>query len=245
MTLRVVVVDDEDLAREGLRLRLASEPDVVLVGEAADAPSALRLISECRPDLAFLDVRMPGPDGLELAASIPPSVRPWIVYLTAHGEYALDAFGARAVDYLIKPVPRARLRDALQRVRELPRPGTGGTRGSSVRSGSPGSYMTRLPVRRGNSHFILRVAEIDAFEAAANYVRVWSGDRHYLIRATMTGLAGDLDPSSFVRVHRSTIVNVGSVKEVRPHGADYRVILANGREFRMSRTYRGDLLEPA
>ena len=280
--IRTVVVDDEPLAREGLRVRLSREDDVDIVGEAVDGPSAVEAILSHRPDLVFLDVQIPGFDGFDVVARTASTHLPAIVFVTAYDRYALRAFEVHALDYLLKPIAHRRFQDALGRVRrELRRRerdraaadasyhravSAGGDAdalatfaerlrrlldardGASLAlTGGPGTeaprYATRFTVRDGERYVLLRVNDVDWAEASANYVRLHVGPRTYQMRMTMSDLERQLDPAQFTRIHRSAIVNLDRVREIRPewHG-EYEVALVTGATLRLSRGYRDRLL---
>jgi two-component system LytT family response regulator len=258
--IRTLVADDEPLAREGLRVRLNREEDVEIVGEANDGPSTVSAILSLRPDVVFLDVQMPGMDGFEVVARTASEHLPVVVFVTAFDRYALRAFAAHALDYLLKPIAHRRFQDALQRVRrELDR---NATRESVERLRSlletrdadaaavalPASrvsrYTTRFTSRDGDRLVLVRTADVDWVEAAANYVRLHVGARSFSVRMPMGEVERRLDPVQFVRVHRSAIVNVDRIAEIRPdwHG-EYQVALTTGASLRLSRGYRDRLLK--
>ena len=226
--IRAVIVDDEPLARQGIRLRLEREKDVEIAGEAADGPAAVQLIRTARPDLLFLDVQMPGMTGFDVLGDIADVHVPVVVFVTAHDDYAIRAFEVEAVDYLLKPFTQERFDEALRRARR------------DLASSDP---LTRLVVRSRDAFVILRTDEIDWIEAAANYVDVHARGRSFLMRATISGLEQRLDPKKFARIHRSAIVNIDRVAEVRSdaHG-DFDVTLAGGKVLRMTRNYSERLL---
>ena len=226
--IRTLIVDDEPLARQGLRLRLAREKDVEIIGEAADGPAAVELIRSGVPDLVFLDVQMPGMSGFDVLAAIGDTPVPVIVFVTAHDDFAIRAFEVDAVDYLLKPFTQERFDDALRRARR------------DLATGEP---LARLAVRSRHAWLILKVGEIDWIEAAGNYVQVHARGKAFLLRSTISNLGQKLDPGRFTRIHRSTIVNVDRIAEIRSdaHG-DYDVTLTGGKVLRMTRNYSERLL---
>jgi two-component system LytT family response regulator len=255
--IRTLVVDDEPLAREGIRVRLAVERDVEVVGEAADGPAAVEAIRRLLPDLVMLDVQMPGMNGFEVLARVAGDCLPAVVFVTAYDSYALRAFEVHALDYLLKPFTAARLHEAVARAREsLERDGDRADLDAMLRlieererSGAnppadrrPGQAR-RWALRDGERWLMLRADEVDWIEAAANYVRFHARGTAFLLRGTMAALEATLDPRQFARIHRSTIVNLDRVREVRPewHG-DFDVVLTDGQVLRMSRRYRQALL---
>jgi two-component system, LytTR family, response regulator len=243
--LKVVIVDDEPLARENLRRLLAREQDIEVVAEAGDVRNAEAAIRSARPDLVLLDVRIRDGNGFEVLDCIEPDERPQVVFVSAHDEHAVRAFAVRAVDYLLKPIERPRLQAALQRARDTmavrrrtvearqpPRADALAARGASGR-------LSRFVVRSVGKMLLIDVADVDWIEAAGNYVRLHHGGESHLLRETMTALEGRLDPNHFVRIHRSTIVNLDRVKELRHilHG-DYALILRDGTRLTLSRGFR-------
>jgi two-component system LytT family response regulator len=254
--LRIVIVDDEPLARENLRRLLAREEGVEVVAEAGDARTAEAAIRASRPDLVLLDVRIRDGNGFEVLDRIDPDERPLVVFVSAHDEHAVRAFAVRAVDYLLKPIERARLQSALERARdsvEARRRTTAARRPAPA--GAPpdprgvAGRLSRFVVRSVGKMLLVDVTDVDWIEAAGNYVRLHHGGESHLLRETMTALEGRLDPGRFVRIHRSTIVNLDRVKELRHilHG-DYAVILRDGTRLTLSRGFReqfGRVLESA
>lgn len=245
-TMRVVIVDDEPLARENLRRLLARETEVEVVAEAADAAGAEAVIRATQPDLVLLDVRIRDGNGFEVLDRIEPDERPQVVFVSAHDEHAVRAFAVRAVDYLLKPIERSRLQAALERARD-----TMAVRRQAIASRHPSrgpqpaaprvaaGRLSRFVVRSVGKMLLIDVADVDWIEAAGNYVRLHHGGESHLLRETMTALEGRLDPNRFVRIHRSTIVNLDRVKELRHilHG-DYAVILRDGTRLTLSRGFR-------
>jgi two-component system LytT family response regulator len=238
----VAIVDDEPIARRRIRRLLRERADVEILCEAADGLTAIERIADAAPDVVLLDVQMPECDGLEVARRL-PAPRPLIVFLTAFDRYAVQAFEIHAVDYLLKPVSRDRLAEALGRAAE---------RLASRTARSPlaveqiidavrgrRSWIERLPVRTQGRVQLIDVATIDWISAADNYVTLHCASRAHLLRETLARLAADLDPARFVRVHRSTLVRLDAV--VRLESAmrgDYDVVLKDGARVTLSRTYR-------
>jgi two-component system, LytTR family, response regulator len=237
------IVDDEKLAREGIRLMLKKEVDVDVVGEAADGPSAMKSISKTTPDLLFLDVKVPGLDGFEILDRCQRGPTPLVIFTTAYEKYAVKAFDAHAVDYLLKPIRAQRLREAVQRARvELakePPP----VPDSAPATFSKSPTLRRLVVRDRDRYLLLKATEVDWIQSAANYVQLHAHGRCYLVRMTMNEIETQLEGLSFARIHRSTIVNIDRLTEIRPspHG-DFQVVLDNGTTLRLSRAYRDHLL---
>ena len=246
MSLRVVLVDDEPLARERLRTLLETEADVELVAECADGVEAVAAVRSGRPDLVFLDVQMPGMDGFEVLDALDPATLPAVVFVTAYDRYALRAFDVHAVDYLLKPFDRQRFASALERARLDLRADDAGRRILALvadlrRERRP---QQRIVVKAAGRVFFLRPAEIDWMEAAGNYVRLHVGKKSHLVRETMKGLEDRLDPDTFVRIHRSRIVNLDRVRELQPwfHG-EHLIVLTSGEQLTTSRRHSVRLQE--
>ena len=235
--IRTVIVDDEPLARDGIRLRLAGTREIEVIGEAGDGAAARTLIRDERPDLVFLDVQMPGMSGFDVLAAIAGEHLPVIVFVTAYDQYAIRAFDVHAVDYLLKPFTKERFDEAVRRaMRELAHREEDG--GSSRVADLISDPLTRLVVKNRDHYVLLKTEEIDWLEAAANYVEVHARGRSFLIRGTISGLEQKLDPRRFARIHRSIIVNIDRVTQIRSdaHG-DFDVLLRNGKVLRMTRNY--------
>jgi two-component system LytT family response regulator len=256
-SVRVVVVDDEPLAVDSIRIALAAEPGVEVVGSCETGAAAVRAIQELRPDLVFLDVQMPGMDGFEVIEAVGPGAMPEVVFVTAFQAHALRAFEVHAVDYLLKPYDDGRfaecLRHALERVRSRRAGELEGVlegvldslRGASGDGADSARGLARILVRERDRVRFVDADGVDWFEAAGNYVRVHVGGTTHLVRTTVAELAARLDPQRFVRIHRSTIVNVARIREVQPWaGGDWIAILEDGERLKVSRTYRDELLRP-
>lgn len=246
--IQTLIVDDEPLARERLRLLLEDQPDIAIMGECADGIEALDMIREQRPDLVFLDVQMPELDGFGLLAELDQDALPAIIFVTAHDQFALRAFEVHALDYLLKPFDSERLQTALQRARNwLERRGTSGL-GERLAAlladlrGSGARPQDRLAVKSSGRVVLLRHEEIDWIEAADNYVNLHVGKESHLLRETMNSLEQRLPANRFLRISRSTIVNLDRVRELQPlfHG-EYSVILRDGTRLTLSRGYRDKL----
>ena len=266
MSIRTLIVDDEPLAREGMRMHLASEPDVEVVGEAADGVQAAESIRSLGPDLVFLDVQMPEVDGLQVVERVGAARMPAVIFVTAYHQHAVRAFELHAVDYLLKPVKEDRLRSALARARlrlasrsedvlaarleallddfkQLRARIDGGE--AAPEGGTVQKFAAWISVSGRTSTQLVRVEDVDWFEAEGNYVRLHVGTTSHLIRSTLRGMADQLDPATFIRIHRSTIVNVNRIREIQPwFGGDYIALLHDGRQLRVSRSYRDQLLRP-
>lgn len=240
MLLQVVIADDEVLARQKLLQLLREEPDIDVVGEGANAAETIDLVQLTQPDVLLLDVRMPGMDGFDVISALSsssPHGLPSIIFTTAHDQYALKAFEVHAVDYLLKPFTRERLRIALQHAREQrERRPTGGTN----RSPQKKEYTDRLVFRSKGRILFLPIAEIRWIGAEENYVRICTGRESHMLRNTMTNFENKLDPEIFLRIHRSAIVNLQHVKEFRTDGNEGEcfVTMSDGHKLPVSRGYR-------
>jgi two-component system LytT family response regulator len=247
MKIRVLLVDDEPLARERLRRFLEKEAEVEMVGECANGREAVSAIKRHSPDLVFLDVQMPELDGFGVLAELKHEPMPAIIFVTAHDQFALRAFEVHALDYLLKPFDRERFQKALRRAMDHLQRRAAGTldqRLSALLADvAPGQkYWDRLAVKSAGRVIVLKTEDIDWIEAADNYVNLHVGNESHLHRETMATLAERLSPEKFLRISRSTIVNVDRIKELQPlfHG-EYSVLLRNGARLTLSRGYRDKL----
>ncbi len=243
--IRAVIVDDETLARQKLTKLLERESGIKIVGEVADADTAINEIKTQRPDLIFLDIQLPGGSGIEVLEKISSTCSPYVVFTTAYDQYAIKAFDLHAVDYLLKPFDQERLHQALEKVRSriVAAPLSHWTHQLA-------QFLEKLPaqhhrdegrvvVKTGGRVLFLEPDEIEWIEAASNYVRVRCGAVSHMIRNTISDIEAKLDPRQFLRVHRSIIVNVAKIKEVQPcNSGEYVVIMKSGKELSCSRTYR-------
>jgi two-component system, LytTR family, response regulator len=261
MKISTIIVDDEALSRRGIELRLREAGDFDIIAQCSNGREALASISTYKPDMVFLDIQMPGMSGFEVLAHIPHESLPVLVFITAYDQYAIQAFEARAVDYLLKPIDDARFQIALGRVREHVRAksaanqrdrlmeiiaeitGSGElaldellTRG---RAAVEAKHPEVLPIRQGRETVRVPVAAIRWIDAAGDYMCIHAGSDTHILRGTMKELEELLDPKLFQRVHRSTIVNLRLVKSLRAHmNGEYFLTLDGGHELKLSRTYR-------
>ena len=246
---RVVIVDDEPLARERLRMLLAGESWIEIIAECPDGPSAITTIQKLRPELVFLDVQMPGATGFDVIQSIGPERMPFVIFVTAYDRYALRAFDVHAIDYLLKPFDRERFQQALLRARQQLDRRTNGDLERRllqlVQDLKPAPQrLERFVIKAGGRVFFVRSDEIDWIEAAGNYVKLHVGAEAHLFRETMNALESQLDPDTFFRVHRSHIVNIERVRELQPwFNGEYGVFLRDGTRLTLSRGYREKLQE--
>ncbi|MBV6520364.1 MAG: Transcriptional regulatory protein BtsR [Gemmatimonadaceae bacterium] len=269
--MKVLIVDDEPIARRRVRRLLRMEEDVEVVGECSSGSEAVAAIREHRPDLVFLDVQMPDLDGFGVVAALGDERLPAIVFVTAYDEYAVRAFDVHAMDYLLKPFDPERFRAAFLRARShleqvssadagrkitalleqvlggakagavLAANSSGNGAGAVAAAATPARvrFLDRLMVKHDGRVFFVKVSDVDWFEASGNYVRVYVGRASHLIRETMHGIEAQLDPNEFARIHRAVIVNLDRIRELQPWFAgDYIVILRDGRQLKLSRTYR-------
>ena len=257
--IKAVIVDDEALARDAIRLRLKGEPDIEVVGEAADGADAVDLLRKIHPDLLFLDVQMPVMDGFEVIEHVPSEHLPIVVFVTAYDQYALKAFETHALDYLLKPFTASRFHAAIDRARlEVAKSGDRGTHQRLVelleerrrararpadRDGTGQGYLTRLAVKRGHRIALVGAADIDWIESSGNYAHLHAHGASYVVRMTMGELERRLDPARFARIHRSTIVQIDRIQDIIAawHG-DFDVTLRDGTVLRLSRNYRDRVL---
>jgi two-component system LytT family response regulator len=244
--IQTVLADDEVLARQKLRQLLRDEPEIDVVGEGASAGETIELVRTTKPQLLFLDIQMPGMDGFDIATELCSDKTvptPHIIFTTAHDQYALRAFEIHAVDYLLKPFTRERLSSAVERARKEILLVNQPTGNSAI--GHNGSrYTTRIVFKSRGRIVFLPVSDIRWISAEENYVRISTQTETHLLRETMARLEEKLDPDMFLRVHRSSIVNLQHVKEVRTEAdGDYAVVLVNGEKLTMSRGYRSRINE--
>lgn len=247
--MRVLIVEDEPPARRKLRRFLEVDRDVGLVDEARNGDEAVEAMRRSVYDVVFLDVQMPGRSGLDVLAELGDGVPPVVIFVTAHDRYAVRAFEVRALDYLLKPFDEERFRAALERAKRQLDLGRTQELKEAIRSLTEeekrrGNRVDRLMVKESGRVFFVKVEDITWLEAASNYVQVHLGRESHLVRESFEALLARLDPSRFVRVHRSYAVNLDHVREMYPwsHG-DYRIVLDDGTEVKMSRRYKDRLPE--
>ena len=263
--IRTLIVDDEPLARRGIRARLARAADYTVIAECASGREAIAAIREHRPDVVFLDVQMPGVDGFGVIREIGADRMPVVIFATAYDTHALRAFEAHALDYLLKPIDDDRFAAAVERARrrvaerdesavarrlvalmqEVGATVDGSPAGHSGRAEPPAAPSPgRIVVRDRDRVLLIDVTDIDWVGADGDYVRIHTAGKSHLLRDTMAAMEERLDRATFVRIHRSAIVNVDRIRELRPHSSrEYSVILRDGTRLRLSRRYR-DRLRP-
>lgn len=236
--LRTVLVDDEVLARLALRQALATHSEVEIVGECGNAAEAMQAVRALHPDLLFLDIQMPGIDGFDLLNELAPDRLPLVVFATAFAEHALQAFDAKALDYVLKPIEQTRFDQAMARVNQHWQ-GLHATAAGATELARSGGYMQRLSVRHGEHIRVLAVDDIDWIRADGNYLHIHVGPVRYLHRDTLRHLLAQLDPARFLRIHRGTLVNLARIREVHPlfkGGAE--IVLQDGTRLDLSRRFR-------
>jgi two-component system, LytTR family, response regulator len=245
--LRTLIVDDELLSRKKVRAFLQEYPEFQVVGECADGEQAVAEIRTHKPDLIFLDVQIPGRNGFEVLDDLDDKCAPAVIFVTAFDKYAVRAFEVRALDYLLKPFNKARFAEALNRFHKR-----GARLSSAERKEELKAVLQeiqrelreseRIVVKSGSRSIFLRKGSIEWVEAQGDYVKLHTGKESHLLRETMNALSDRLDPGRFVRIHRSRIVNLDYIREIRPlWGGDCAVLMRDGTELTMSRTYRGGL----
>jgi two-component system, LytTR family, response regulator len=245
--MKTLIVDDEPLAREGLRLLLSRDTEVSAIREARDGLEAVAAIRERDPDLVFLDVQMPEMDGFAVVRTIGAESMPAVIFVTAHDHYAIQAFEINALDYLLKPVIEERFVRALARAKDRIRSNVAADSSRQIIGlletiAAPQNYLQRLAVRSAGKTIFLDVEDVDWIRAAENYVEVHVGRANHLLHVTMNTLENSLDPGMFLRIHRSIIVNLGRIKEVQSgaHG-EYLITLREGARLQSGRTYAARL----
>ena len=246
--IRVLVVDDEPLAREKIRGMAADDAELRVVGECSNGAEAIEAIQTLRPDLLLLDVQMPELGGFDVLEALAREEHvPAVIFVTAYDHYAVRAFEVHALDYLLKPFDRERFQAAIERAKRQLRRDNGAPIDARIlrlleQISEQPRYSERLVVKSGGRVFFLNTDEIDWVEAEGNYVNIHAGKKAYLLRETISGLESQLDPKEFVRIHRSAIANINRIKELQPwsHG-EYHVILQDGTQLTLSRSYRDKL----
>ena len=243
MSLTAVVIDDEPIARHAVVRLLREDPDIEVAGECGDGVSAVAAIRDLSPDLVFLDIQMPAITGLDVVATIGASRMPATVFVTAYEQFAVRAFEANAVDYLVKPFSRDRFTDTLRRAKQRLATARGADADATARIMQAlaslqqrDAYLERVPVREDERVVLVDVDDIVWIKASGNTVRLHLADRAHELRETMATLAARLDPRRFARVHRSAIINIRRVKDIHPWFNGYHVVtMDTGQQLRMSR----------
>jgi two-component system LytT family response regulator len=257
--IRTLIVDDEPLARDAVRVLLGDDSDIIIIAECRNGKEAVKAIREQAPDLIFLDVQMPDLDGFKVIEQVGAEHMPVTVFVTAYDKYALRAFASHALDYILKPFDHERFNDALRRAKSQVRRQKFYEQSHRLLAllgelhGAPQvvakeedtaqrKFFERLVIKSGGHIFFLQVDEIDWIEADGDYMRLHVGTKSHLLRETMNELAAKLDPQKFMRIHRSAIVNVERVKDIRPFfKGEHILTLTDGKQLKMSRAYRDKL----
>jgi two-component system, LytTR family, response regulator len=253
--IKALVADDEILSREGIALLLADDADIEVIGVCADADSAYDIILKHQPDILFLDIHMPGMNGFELLESLQIEKRPLVIFITAYDHFASHAFEVDAIDYIVKPFNNDRFYKAVAKVKkQLGQLSTWDINNRlnniiAKLENSPTSettpvrkYFERMMVKTGDRMFLVKVKDVDWFEAQDYYIAIHTGKETHLIRKTMAQLETELDPSHFIRIHRSTIVNINKVKTISAHfNNESVVLLEDGTKLKMSQAYKAKL----
>jgi two-component system, LytTR family, response regulator len=243
MKIRTLIVDDMLLARDRVRDCLSLDPEIEIIGECKNGFEAISVIRELKPDLVFLDVQMPGLGGFEVAEQVGFDQMPVVIFVTAYDEFALSAFEANALDYVLKPFDDERFRRAVERAKREIKGANAGKAGNQLLQliqcvKKEPKYLRRILVKTAEQTLLVPVREIYWISAAGNYLEIHASNAMHLIRERISTLETRLNPSEFARIHRSTIVNLNFIKELRPlFNGDHLVILNNGKQLNMSRTY--------
>ncbi len=248
-TITALIADDEPLARELLRSMLAKHPEIIILGECRDGEETIMMVRQHRPDLLFLDIQMPELDGFEVLHEIPNDLMPMVIFVTAYDQYAIRAFEVYALDYLMKPFDEDRLQTAVTRARHTL--GQHAEKENTIAARmykllqqmqTRPQYVERVVIREGDRVFLQSAAAIDWFEADGKYTRVHVGKDVHAIREGITKLEQELDPSRFLRISRSAIINIDQIRELRSwFQGDYLVVLKSGKQLTSTRTYREGL----
>jgi two-component system LytT family response regulator len=242
--IRTLIIDDEPLARERIRSLLQAEQDIEIVAECASGPEAVAAIRKHSPDLIFLDVQMPGMSGFEVLRALDSEKLPLVIFVTAYDQHALKAFEVNALDYLLKPFKPVRFQGTLERARQTLANRQAGAVSKNLlellaQAKPERERLARLAVRTGERVLFVKTEHIDYIEAAGNYVVVHAGKENHVVRDTLTALEEKLDPRQFLRISRSTVVNIDQIKELQPlFKGEHVVILHNGKQLPMTRGLR-------
>jgi len=241
-SVRAIIVDDEPLGRDRIHMFATARPDIEVVAECCGGREAVEAIKQLDPDLVFLDVQMPDLDGIGVVEEIGADQMPAVIFITAYDRHAVKAFEVHALDYLLKPFRVDRFNRAVDRVVRIIQEGKSVESGLGKMVGNRSRYIDRILVKSARKAYFVRASNVDWIEAAGNYLKLHAGDKAHLIRQTMNKLEQQLNPDEFVRIHRSAMVNLGSINELRrqPSG-EYEVVLADGTSLRLSRGYRKEL----
>jgi two-component system LytT family response regulator len=242
--MKTLIIDDEPLARERVRSLLKEEPDIEIIGECANGEEALEAIKKHSPDLLFLDVQMPGLGGFEVLRALDQEQLPLVIFVTAYDQHALKAFEVHALDYLLKPFKPARFKATVQRARQAFAERQAGAASKNLLAllgqvPPARERLVRIPVRVGERVILVKTDQIEYVESAGNYVVLHTGKENHVVRETLTALEEQLDPKQFLRISRSTLVNLDHIKELQPlFKGEHAVLLRNGKQLTMTRGIR-------
>jgi two-component system LytT family response regulator len=256
-TLKAIVVDDEKLARRGMVLRLAEMPEIDVIEQCTNGEEAVKAIASLSPDLVFLDIQMPGMDGFDVVCELQADAMPLIIFVTAFDQYAIDAFKVHAVDYVLKPIDDDRLHQAVERAVKRHalesggdskeqlmavvqgRNGSGATMEEAAHATASDSWPERLTIKDGNEFQFIKIADIQWVDAAGDYMCVHAAGKTHIMRTTMKRLESSLNPETFIRVHRSSMVNVNCIVSAVTHtNGEYMLSLDGGAQLKVSRSFR-------
>lgn len=251
--IKVLIIDDELLAREKIRTLLTEEDDIQILDECKNANEALSKVKSLKPDLIFLDIQMPGMDGFEMLENIKTRKLPLIIFTTAYNKYAIKAFDIHALDYLLKPFDKERFHKSIKRARNFLNDKKRDENNEKIfnllkelkgqQEASP-KYLKRMMIKTSGRILFLKTEDIDMIEASGNYLKIFSDEESYLIRGTMNEIEKKLDPVTFIRIHRSIIINLNEAKEFKPwFRGEYIVYLKNGTKLTSGRSYKNNLLK--
>jgi len=247
--IKAVIIDDEPLARKRISQLLTKEPNVKIVAECGDGLAAISAINEHQPDLMFLDVQMPEVSGFDVLTALDADSAPAVIFVTAYDQFTIQAFDFSAVDYLLKPFTEDRFRQAVSRARERLRNESKNYSDSSLlrlldHLKLNNRFLERLIVTHNNRLILVPVGDVEWVETYGNYLKIHTAGKTHLLRETMNNLAARIDPEKFIRIHRSTLVNLDLIEEIQPmFGGQYTVIMRSGAELTLSRNYRKAFLE--
>lgn len=252
--ISALIIDDEKLARDLVKLYLEQHPDIVVAGEYANGVEALNSIASQSPDLIFLDVQMPDLNGFELLRELQPEKTPVVIFITAYDQFALKAFEVNAIGYLLKPFGKARfdatVKNAVALVHQSKKPGLETKlqhllldyEAWKASSSKTVTYLSRILIKESKKAFFVRTADVLYFEASGDYVSIHTAEKTYLIHDSLQHLESNLNPEQFIRIHRSTIVGIDAIRELHPHfNGEYLVLLKNGVKLKLSRSYKENL----
>lgn len=246
-SIRVLIVDDEPLARHGLREVLELENDIVIAGECGDGDEAVSLVQKIRPDVLFLDIQMPETSGFDVVTNIPKDALPLVVFVTAYDEFALKAFTANALDYILKPYDAERIQTSLRRIREMLRLKQRAEYSERIKAvlnsyQQKDQFLQRIPIRHGGKISLVNVRDVVWIEAAADYINIHTAKEKHLTRGSIGEIEQQLDPALFVRIHRSSIISIKHIRELQTnHHGDYTALMDNDVSLTVSRNYKDGL----